>query len=434
MTSPLKEPDKLYGGVFGWNPKPEAVTVIDRPCGSGKTTSILQGLRSDRQYLVIVPLLSEVERFIRDAIVPFVTPQVGDGFSTKTDSLRSLLEEGKNIVATHALFSIAGELAGMGYLNGYDVIIDEVIDVVGQVDGVTKTSWQRFYVGPGYVEVDDGGKVTATGKWDEVVEEVSDTLDPRLYHLAKAEALYVVDGTFYLWCLPPELVTSGRTITIYSYLANGALMLAYLRRLGVEFEHVRDLVAERRFRGTAKKLITIKTIRSLEGMAFSYTGQTSKKESKEERSRRAKKIAKALMNVRQRELADAPLETVMITCAKENWFDKPGSEKSKAGPYAANSRMFNKVNWVANTTRGTNRYIHCRTAIYLWDQHLNPYVRRWLGLGEDRLADDQYAITELIQWLYRTGVRRGEKVTVYMPSARMRRLLASWLDGEDVVD
>ena len=68
---------------------------------------------------------------------------------------------------------------------------------------------------------------------------------------------------------------------------------------------------------------------------------------------------------------------------------------------------------------GTNQFIHCRTAIYLWDQHLNPYVRRWLGLGDDRFADDQYAITELVQWLYRTAVRRGEPITVYMPSKRI---------------
>jgi len=37
------------------------------------------------------------------------------------------------------------------------------------------------------------------------------------------------------------------------------------------------------------------------------------------------------------------ISTVMIACAKENWFDKPSAENSKAGPYAKNSRMFNKV-------------------------------------------------------------------------------------------
>lgn len=123
----------------------------------------------------------------------------------------------------------------------------------------------------------------------------------------------------------------------------------------------------------------------------------------------------------------------MITCAKENWYYKPGSETSRACTYASGFRIFSNVKLVANTILETNLYIYCRTAIYLWDQHLNPYVLGWLGLGEDRLADDQYAITELIQWRYRTSVRQGDPVTIYMPSKRMRRLLRSWLKGEDLV-
>ena len=38
------------------------VTVRDNPCGSGKTTSLIEGFHSDGMYLVIVPLLTEVER------------------------------------------------------------------------------------------------------------------------------------------------------------------------------------------------------------------------------------------------------------------------------------------------------------------------------------------------------------------------------------
>ena len=38
------------------------VTIRDYPCGSGKTTSMIEGFRSDRKYLVIVPLLTEVDR------------------------------------------------------------------------------------------------------------------------------------------------------------------------------------------------------------------------------------------------------------------------------------------------------------------------------------------------------------------------------------
>ena len=121
----------------------------------------------------------------------------------------------------------------------------------------------------------------------------------------------------------------------------------------------------------------------------------------------------------------------MITCAKNNWYHKGISDNGKPGGFAKNSRM-QKARWVANTTRGTNDYIDFRTAIYLWDQYMNPYISRWLGLEKDRKANDRYAVTELVQWLYRTAVRKGEPVTLYMPSIRMRRLLSSWLNAEDL--
>ena len=40
------------------------VTIRDYPCGSGKITSVIEGFRSDRKYLVIVPLLTEVDRVV----------------------------------------------------------------------------------------------------------------------------------------------------------------------------------------------------------------------------------------------------------------------------------------------------------------------------------------------------------------------------------
>ena len=40
------------------------VTIRDYPCGSGKTTSMIEGFQSDRKYLVITPLKTEVARII----------------------------------------------------------------------------------------------------------------------------------------------------------------------------------------------------------------------------------------------------------------------------------------------------------------------------------------------------------------------------------
>ncbi|WP_299865966.1 hypothetical protein [uncultured Roseobacter sp.] len=43
------------------------ITIEDRPFGTGKTTNLINGLRADCRYLIITPLLSEVERIVEGA-------------------------------------------------------------------------------------------------------------------------------------------------------------------------------------------------------------------------------------------------------------------------------------------------------------------------------------------------------------------------------
>ena len=83
---------------------------------------------------------------------------------------------------------------------------------------------------------------------------------------------------------------------------------------------------------------------------------------------------------------------------------------------------------VTLVTRGTNDYAHCSHLIYLYDQHMNPYVARWLE-DNSRAFDDAYALTELIQWVWRSRVRKGQPITLYLPNPRMRRLMEEWLSS-----
>ena len=41
-----------------------SIKIIDKPCGSGKTTSMINNFNNQDKYLVIVPLLSEVDRVV----------------------------------------------------------------------------------------------------------------------------------------------------------------------------------------------------------------------------------------------------------------------------------------------------------------------------------------------------------------------------------
>ncbi len=127
------------------------VTICDYPCGSGKTTSMIEGFCSDQKYLVIVPLLTEVDRVVEwSKSAPFQQPHANDNdASTKTESLESMVLQGENIVATHSLFERLVPLARQGLLSDYDIIIDEVPEVVRSVSSKSKVSIEEFYLNTG---------------------------------------------------------------------------------------------------------------------------------------------------------------------------------------------------------------------------------------------------------------------------------------------
>ena len=79
------------------------IKIIDKPCGSGKTTAMINGFNNNDKYLVIVPLLSELERVIKQSEeVPFVQPHANDNEAgTKFASLEEKVLLGCNIVTPH---------------------------------------------------------------------------------------------------------------------------------------------------------------------------------------------------------------------------------------------------------------------------------------------------------------------------------------------
>ncbi len=401
------------------------VTIRDYPCGSGKTTSMIEGFRSDRKYLVIVPLLTEVDRVVEwSKSTPFQQPHANDNnASTKTKSLESMVLQGQNITATHSLFKRLVPLARQGFLSNYDIIIDEVPEVVRPVSSKSKVSIEEFYLNTGYMTVDTKtGLVTPTGKWWSMRDDVDDTLSTTILTYANTGCLYLLEGHLFIWAMPKELLTAGRTTTILTYKSEGSVLSSYLKKLDVPVEVANDNQREEAFRKKAAELVTIKDIPALSRLSLSYSGQLAGMSN----SKYCRTVVNALKNLRGRQLKDVPAENILLTCAKDGWYK--GGDKTAAGPFASGSKLFQGANWVAKITRGTNDYAHCSHLIYLYDQYMNPYVARWLE-DNSRAFDDAYALTELIQWVWRSRVRKGQPITLYLPSLRMRQLMEEWLSN-----
>ena len=404
----------------------EVIKINDYPCGSGKTTKMIENFKEDQKYLVILPLLSEVTRVIEGSKdIEFVQPDENDNEQgTKTSSLEAQLLLGNNIATTHEMYEKLVPMVKGGLLDDYDIIIDEVPKVVEMVTSKSKTSIQEFYLDAGYMDVDaTTGRVKPTMKWWQNRDEVSDTLSPQILTFAETGCLYLQEGKMFIWALPQSILTGGRSVTVMTYKPEGSMLLAYLSKLGLPFEISNDNQLEEDFRAKAAELITIEDIGALSKNNFSYTGQVAGMSSSSYYS----KVSRSLKNLKERKLIGVDIYDILITCKKDAWLKASNDNQPKPGVFAKNSRL-KDANWIANTTRGTNDYMHCSHLIYLYDQNINFIVARWLG-DSSRAFNAAYALTELIQWVWRSRVRRGEPITLYLPSPRMRRLFEEWLAG-----
>ena len=404
------------------------IKIIDKPCGSGKTTAMINNFNNQDKYLVIVPLLSEVDRIVEGSKeVEFVQPHANDNNAgTKYASLEEHLNQGRNIVSTHKMFESLAPLAKAGLLSDYHIIIDEVPDVVQSIATKSKTSINEFYVDTGFMEGDEGsGLVRPTQKWIDAQNQVSDTLSSQILSAAMSGCLYLQDKQMFIWALPLTILQAGRSLTVLTYKSEGSMFLSYLRKLQLPYEVEADKNEEVEFLQKAACLITIEDMPALSKHKLSFTGQ-----------QKGQKIAKyvsslscALKNLKARKLSGVDVENILITCKKDAWIEASNDNKTKAGVFAKNSRL-SKATWVSNTTRGTNNYAHCSHLIYLYDQHPNQYLTRWLGDSSREFAN-QYALTELVQWVWRSRIRKGEPITLYLPSLRMRKLFEEWLNQND---
>ena len=130
------------------------IKIIDRHCGSGKTTAMIEGFSNDNNYLVVVPYKTEIERVIGQSTkVIFFQPDEDDNDDrTKRESLRQLLSSGCNVVTSHALHELMLPIVNEGLLDNYHIIIDEVPNVASNEFSLSKRSVEEFYISNGSVD------------------------------------------------------------------------------------------------------------------------------------------------------------------------------------------------------------------------------------------------------------------------------------------
>ena len=78
-------------------------------------------------------------------------------------------------------------------------------------------------------------------------------------------------------------------------------------------------------------------------------------------------------------------------------------------------------------SRATNEYKEKINCAYLINRYYNPMINRFFTDKGVKIEEDTWALSELIQWLFRSAIRENKEINLYIPSSRMRSLLKEWL-------
>ena len=130
-------------------------------------------------------------------------------------------------------------------------------------------------------------------------------------------------------------------------------------------------------------------------------------------------------------------------CIKGAGFVHPPTKEEKQALHAdpdCKDASLNKLRcFVSCNAKATNDYYDRQVLAYLINRFYNPLIQdMFRDKYHIKLDGDRYALSEMIQWIWRSCIRRSDlpmeerKIDLFIPSKRMRNLLVRWLAGEPI--
>ena len=209
------------------------INVVDAGCGVGKTTALIKLINNDtsnQKYIFITPFLSEVERIKKSCPdKKFVSPDENN--KTKLEHFSRLINEGRNIVTTHALFKkIDRDRISIEALHNYVLIMDEVADIVEELP-VSKSDLKllsnKVTIHPRthMVEWNDNDY---QGKFDEYKRMIR--LNNIFAYVDKDDNIVSM-----MWLFPYRVFQAFQQIYILTYMFDGQIQKKYFDYFGADY-------------------------------------------------------------------------------------------------------------------------------------------------------------------------------------------------------
>lgn len=398
--------------------------VVDSIMGSGKTTSAINYINSlpdDYHFVYVAPYLTEVTRIIKACWGKNVSqPFYEEG--RKLNGLYSLLEEGKNVVTTHQLFSTLGDReieAIKSY--GYICFIDETLDCVNSYDGENElNTYDTAGILKAYADVD---KETGLVKWRDQNYRGRFTQEKEL---ADNDELAYYNDNVFIRIFPLKILTCFKELYVLTYLFDGSFMSCYYKYFGIEYTNL--------------------YITGNNPSNFTFTGDKAD-ESKPRKN--YKELIQILYNDKMNAIGNSKYSLSYSWYSREsnngdieklkgnlhNYFQNIHNAKSSQCLWAAFKQSREKLSgkgyskgYIVPNTRATNDYADRDVVAYVVNRFVNTNIMNFFRGKGIEPEEDLFALSEMIQCIWRSAIRNDKPITLYIPSKRMRELLENWIE------
>lgn len=384
--------------------------------GRGKSSAAIQYMnrhKDAKRFLYVTPYLNEVDRICEQC--DFEQPD-SDTYS-KSASLKMMLREGRSIAATHALFYLLDDEAlEIISEKRYVLIVDESIDIVNKVP-VTASDLE-ILLGQMTSE-DTSGRLTWTasdysGKLEEY-REIAD--DGSLFRLDNA----------LIGVMSPRLLQSFSEVFMLTYLFDGQYMKAYLDFYDMPYRIVGIQKSDDGFSfsdmpDAPPPLDYHHLIHILDNPTMNQVGERRTALSKNwfaQRSYDDEEIVSLRRNMRNyfNVLNHTGSDQRLWTCFKD---DRNKLIDRRTGRF--------RKDFLQIGARATNAYRNCSHLAYMINRFADPNMKKFFYTKGCIVDEDKFALSEMLQWIWRSAIRDDKPIDLYIPSSRMRKLLTDWIE------
>ena len=404
--------------------------------GTGKSQSAIAYLNqhSDEKFIYITPYLEEAKRIKKGCPkLKFIEP------SNKLEQYKfrkslhtiALINEGRNITTTHQAFKgYTPETLETIKEKEYTLIIDENVDVLEVFD---------FHPNDLQMAVDAGYITENNGIYSVADKDYKGRALAEMFTLLKSRELVKVQddnsNSLFYWALPPNLLTSFKDVFILTYLFEAQSLHHFMNIYDIPYEY-----------------IGIKRTDNDTGFEFcEYPGYTPEYVTNIHNmitildSGKVNQIgddyyALSMNWFKKENSSPEQLKKNIDNCFNNIWRDIP-AEKRLWGSYCGE---FNKIKGKGYTkafltfnAKATNEYRDRNHLAYIANLFMNVNEKKFYQLHGIEVDEDIFALSIMVQWIWRSAIRDGEKIYIYIPSKRMRTILSNWMDniskGVDVI-